>query len=177
MTAWRDLRTQKHFSIVISFRDESCSTNTTTIVPFIVVTHDETGTIMQSETSTVGTPTRSPVNMDNISLKGMRIFISHPITQVYHWFWSLFWIDYYSPTSCPGSPTLPRKLLLSRSTASTLSPPGVPLTASSTSLSSAGKRRGLGLASAQRASHKRAHTGRSVRKRWLLSHTCSTFYW
>ncbi|CAF0995412.1 unnamed protein product, partial [Adineta ricciae] len=119
------------------FRDESCSTNTT-IVPFIVVTHDETGTIMQSETSTIGTPSRSPVNMDNISLK-----------------------DYYSPTSCPGSPILSRKLLLSRSTASTLSPPGVPLTASSTSLASAGKRRGLGLASAQRASHKRAHTGRS----------------
>ncbi|CAF0992878.1 unnamed protein product, partial [Adineta ricciae] len=119
------------------FRDESCSTNST-IVPFIVVTHDETGTIMQSETSTVGTPSRSPVNMDNISLK-----------------------DYYSPTSCPGSPILSRKLLLSRSTASTLSPPGVPLTASSTSLASAGKRRGLGLASAQRASHKRAHTGRS----------------
>ncbi|UJR09022.1 hypothetical protein I4U23_013271 [Adineta vaga] len=119
--------------------NDSCSNNNTTIVPFIVVTHDETGTIMQSETSTVETSTTSPVNMDNISLK-----------------------DFYSPISCPGTPTIPSKLLLSRSTASTLSPPGVPLAGSSTSLSSTGKRRGLSvLASNQRASHKRAHTGRS----------------
>jgi hypothetical protein len=78
-------------------------------------------------------------------------------------------LDYFSPTPCPGSPTLPDKLLSSTSTTATLSPPGVPLTASATSLTSNSKRRGLsglsglsGLTSGQRASHKRAHTGRLV---------------
>ena len=69
--------------------------------------------------------------------------------------------DYFnSTTPCPGSPTLPDKLLSSTSTTATLSPPGaVPLTASTAS-----KRRGLGLTSGgHRASYKRAHTGRLVR--------------
>jgi hypothetical protein len=73
-------------------------------------------------------------------------------------------IDYFGPnSSCPSSPTLPNKNLLSRPTASTLSPPGVPLASSSTSIASSGKRRGLGLSNINRASHKRAHIGRDVR--------------
>ncbi|CAF1299740.1 unnamed protein product [Adineta steineri] len=115
---------------------DSCSNNST-IVPFIVVTHEEINANIKSKPSRVETSSISSLNMDNISLK-----------------------DYYSQTSCPSSPTLPNKLLLSRSTASTLSPPGLPSATSSTSLASSGKRRGLGLASIQRASHKRAHTGR-----------------
>jgi hypothetical protein len=74
---------------------------------------------------------------------------------------TLFFLqDYFSPTPCPGSPTFPEKLLSSTSTTTTLSPPGAPLTASATSLASAGKRRGL--TSGHRASYKRAHTGRLV---------------
>jgi hypothetical protein len=71
-------------------------------------------------------------------------------------------IDYFGPPSCPGSPTLPDKLSLSTPNATTLSPPGNPLTASATSLASSGKRRGLGLTGGHRASYKRAHTGRLV---------------
>ncbi len=73
-----------------------------------------------------------------------------------------FFVDYFSTTPCPGSPILPDKLLSSISTNTTLSPPGAGLTTSATSLSSTGKRRGLGLSSGHRASHKRAHTGRLV---------------
>jgi hypothetical protein len=70
-------------------------------------------------------------------------------------------IDYFSPTPCPGSPTLPDKH--STLITATLSPPGAPLTASATSLASSSKRRGLGLTgSGHRASYKRAHTGRLV---------------
>jgi len=73
-------------------------------------------------------------------------------------------IDYFGPnSSCPSSPTLPNKNLLSRPTASTLSPPGIALARSSTSIASSGKRRGLGLSNINRASHKRAHIGRDVR--------------
>jgi hypothetical protein len=73
-----------------------------------------------------------------------------------------FLLDYFNSTPCPGSPILPDKLLSSISTNTTLSPPGAALTASATSLSSTGKRRGLGLSSGHRASYKRAHTGRLV---------------
>ncbi|CAF1299871.1 unnamed protein product, partial [Rotaria sordida] len=83
------------------------------------------------------TSTMSSINADNISLK-----------------------DYFERTSCSGSPTLPDKLLSSASATATLSPPGIHLVASSTSLTSSGKRRGLGLSGVHRASYKRAHTGR-----------------
>ena len=69
-------------------------------------------------------------------------------------------LDYFSHSSCPGSPNLPDKHHLSSSAtnATTLSPPGFPLTSSASSLGGTGKRRGIG----HRASHKRAHTGRAV---------------
>lgn len=77
--------------------------------------------------------TMPSINMDNISLR-----------------------DYFNSTPCPGSPTLPDKLLSSTSTTATLSLPGaIPIPASTGS-----KRRGLGLTSNHRASYKRAHTGR-----------------
>jgi hypothetical protein len=92
--------------------------------------------------------------MDNISLRGIK---KNKKKNNYS-----FLIDYYNPSSCPGSPTLPDKLLSSASTATTLSPPGITLTASATSLASSSKRRGHVLSSGHRASYKRAHTGRSV---------------
>ena len=75
----------------------------------------------------------------------------------------MFFLDYFDRNSYPSSPTLPDKLLSSASTTATLSPPGIHLATSATSLSSGSKRRGLGLTSIHRASYKRAHTGRSVR--------------
>ncbi|CAF4224466.1 unnamed protein product [Rotaria socialis] len=109
-----------------------------TAAPFILVTHDKISSNIESQSSTIEPSTRSSsINMDNISLK-----------------------DYFDRSSCPGSPTLPDKLLSSASTTTTLSPPGIHLVASNNSLTSAGKRRGLGLSSVHRASYKRAHTGR-----------------
>ncbi|CAF4754662.1 unnamed protein product [Rotaria sp. Silwood1] len=111
--------------------------NNTTIVPFIFVTHDKISPQFEYQSSRMETSTMSSINADNISLK-----------------------DYFERTSCPGSPTLPDKLLSSASTTATLSPPGIHLVASSTSITSSGKRRGLGLSGVHRASYKRAHTGR-----------------
>ncbi|CAM4764302.1 unnamed protein product [Rotaria magnacalcarata] len=109
-----------------------------TAAPFILVTHDKISSNIEAQSSTIEPSTKSsPINMDNISLK-----------------------DYFDRSSCPSSPTLPDKLLSSTSTTTTLSPPGIHLVASNSSLTSTGKRRGLGLSGVHRASYKRAHTGR-----------------
>jgi len=159
------LKTQKSFLsiniiIIISFSNHKTSLHSShrPIVPFIVVTHDETDTKLQMQSTRVETSTISSVNMDNISLRGInQMNISQQKKKQ-----MFFFVDYFSATPYPDSPILPDKLLSSISTNTTLSPPGAALTASATSLSSTGKRRGLGLSSGHRASHKRAHTGRLV---------------
>lgn len=149
-------RTKFIFKIpIISFSNYK-ATNHRTIVPFIVVTHDDNDTHHQMQSISMDKSTMPSINMDNISLKGIKTI---------HIYWNnrLYFIlkkDYFNSTPCPGSPTLPDKLLSSTSTTATLSLPGaIPIPASTGS-----KRRGLGLTSNHRASYKRAHTGRLVRR-------------
>ncbi|CAF2937828.1 unnamed protein product [Rotaria sp. Silwood2] len=129
--------TTAHYQHDFSNHNTSSRSNNTTIVPFIFVTHDKISPQFEYQSSRMETSTMSSINTDNISLK-----------------------DYFDRTSCPGSPTLPDKHLSSASANATLSPPGIHLVASSTSITSSGKRRGLGLSGVHRASYKRAHTGR-----------------
>ncbi len=128
---------------LIDFSNHNIDAHSNTAVPLIVVTHEEIDT---TSTSLAHHPSRddqpkkipylsiTPIHMDNISLK-----------------------EYFGSTSCPGSPTLPKKSSSAVSTPATLSPPGIPPTSTST-LSGSGKRRGIG----HRASYKRARIGRLV---------------